>query len=146
MMFAYRLANEADQAAITNLLEQVSLSQAGLPLPTRQWYFYGAEGMLGTLALEAYPAWGLLRSLAVPPSQQRQGMGAVMVSLAEQEAQRLGLQRLWLLTETASGFFSTLGYQSQNRALAPAGLQTHPQFAALCPQSAVLMSKQLVFP
>jgi amino-acid N-acetyltransferase len=48
-----------------------------------------------------------------------------------------------LLTQTAEALFAQHGYRRAERASAPAALQASPQFASLCPSSAVFMQKDL---
>ena len=52
-----------------------------------------------------------------------------------------GIQSLWLLTETAAGYFEKLGYESIPRSAAPESIQQPAQFKDLCPASAALTTK-----
>jgi amino-acid N-acetyltransferase len=95
------------------------------------------------IGLEAYGSEALLRSLAVSRARRGQGVGCALVVAAEDTARAMGVSRLYLLTTTASDFFSHAGYDVINRVDAPDTLQASNQFAELCPASAVCMSKTL---
>jgi amino-acid N-acetyltransferase len=85
----------------------------------------------------------LLRSLVVLEGQGGRGVGAAAVAALETFAKSDGVERLHLLTDTAATFFAGLGYQPLDRALAPASISATAQFRALCPASAVYLSKRL---
>jgi amino-acid N-acetyltransferase len=53
---------------------------------------------------------GEVRTLAVHPTRQRQGVGEAMVAALEDRARRLGLGRLFCLTFEVE-FFTDLGYE-----------------------------------
>jgi amino-acid N-acetyltransferase len=48
-----------------------------------------------------------------------------------------------LLTTDSASFFAALGYTSCRRDDVPASIRATAQFAALCPQTASVMSKKL---
>ena len=54
-------------------------------------------------------------------------------------ARGLGLGSVWLLTTTAAGFFDQLGFARVERGSVPPELQASPEFATVCPGSAVCM-------
>jgi len=83
----------------------------------------------------------LLRSVVVPETARRTGIGSRIVALLEQEAQRAGAVRLWLLTTDAAGFFARIGWKAVDRAIAPDSIRSSRQFASLCPASATLMMR-----
>ena len=97
----------------------------------------------GVVGLELHGTDALLRSLAVTPAARGAGLGAALVAHAEREAAARGVATLYLLTTTAEGFFSRLGYQRLDRTEAPAGIAATRQFSALCPASSAFMAKQL---
>ena len=97
----------------------------------------------GVVGLELHGADALLRSLAVAPRARGAGTGAALVAHAEREAAARGVSTLYLLTTTAEGFFSRLGYQRLDRTKAPAGIAATRQFSGLCPASSAFMAKRL---
>ncbi|MBS2132293.1 GNAT family N-acetyltransferase (plasmid) [Burkholderia thailandensis] len=101
------------------------------------------DGLLGSVAFAQYGADALLRSLAVTPGARRNGIGIALVNKAQREAADRAVRRLFLLTTTATTFFSAMGYRVVERGAAPGSLQATSQFASLCPASAVCMMKEL---
>jgi len=57
-----------------------------------------------------------------------------------------GVDELWLLTIDADAFFVSLGYETRERSEAPEAIRNTEEFSGLCPEDAVLMSKQLLAP
>jgi mannose-6-phosphate isomerase-like protein (cupin superfamily) len=51
------------------------------------------------------------------------------------------IDRLYLLTTTATGFFSKLGFAQTDRASVPEALRATTQFASVCPSSSICMTK-----
>ncbi len=108
--------------------------------------FYGcrSDGLLtGVVGLESHGSVALLRSLAVPRSSRGAGIGRALVRFVEQRARSRGVRTMFLLTETADGFFALLGYQPIPREQAPPAIAATTQFSVLCPASSRLLSKPL---
>lgn len=103
----------------------------------------GANEIIGTVGLEIYGEYGLLRSLAVDPQLQGKGIGHSLVSYIEQYAQNKGLKELYLLTETAKDYFEKKTYQLIARDKAAEAIKQSAEFSHVCPQSAVLMKKTI---
>jgi amino-acid N-acetyltransferase len=55
----------------------------------------------------------------------------------------LGINWLYLLTETASEYFEAKGYERISREDAPAALSASSEFSHVCPVSAIVMKKPL---
>ena len=134
-----------DPAAVRALLAAAGLPTADLtaaPLAD----FWGCDdgaNLIGVVGLEIYGTVALLRSLAVAPAWQGQGLGSALVAHAEQAARQRGLAALYLLTPTAEAFFTRHGYVRLSREAAPPLLHRTAEFAALCPASAVCLMKAL---
>lgn len=95
--------------------------------------------LAGSVAIERHGTDGLLRSLAVHPEYRRRGLGARLTRRALGEARRLGLRRLFLLTETASEYFLRFQFRPVPRGQAPPALQSSVEFASACPETAICM-------
>ena len=54
-----------------------------------------------------------------------------------------GLATVCLLTTTARDYFARIGFERVSRESAPETLQRAPEFASICPASAVWMTKRL---
>ena len=95
------------------------------------------------MGLEILEETGLLRSVAVDEAHRGTGLGKELVEAMEEHARKQGVQELYLLTETAEGFFAGLGYRKLSREDAPPGIAGTAQFAELCPASSCFMVKRI---
>ncbi len=93
--------------------------------------------------LESFGNIALLRSVATTAASRGQGLANRLVQQLEEMARSKGITTLYLLTETAAGYFESLGYASCSRDSAPPAIRASNQFSSLCPNSATLMVKQL---
>jgi amino-acid N-acetyltransferase len=140
-----RRATAADWPAL-----QVLLQTSQLPLEGAQAHlahYLVVDGEAGTLAacagVELYGRVGLLRSVAVAPRAQGQGLARRLVRQLVDDAIGRGLQGLYLLTTTAPDYFARLGFTRQALADAPAALQASAELQGACPASAVFMALRL---
>jgi amino-acid N-acetyltransferase len=98
---------------------------------------------IGVIGLQIFGADALLRSLAVDPAHRGIGAGKALSGAAERHASRALVRRIFLLTETAAGFFAARGYAAVPRDQAPRCIRETREFSTLCPASAILMTKTL---
>ncbi len=88
-----------------------ALADAGLPtddLLSEPFRYFSANDM----------AWGgigagpdaLIRSIVVLPEARNRGYGVAVTEALVQQARESGVERLWLLTTSASPFFERLGW------------------------------------
>ena len=98
---------------------------------------------VGMVGLEALGDVALLRSLVVDKAARGAGAGRELVVALEALARERGISELWLLTIDADAWFSRLGYAGRSRDDAPGTVRATREFAGLCPDDAVLMSKTL---
>ena len=94
--------------------------------------------------LEFYFPYALLRSVAVYPEHQGNGYAGIICESLFKRALSKNIRDLYLLTETAEGFFSKLGFIPVDRSVVPEIIKTTCQFCTLCPDNAVAMKKQLI--
>lgn len=127
-----------------------ALRQAGLPVEDlgrtgqRFWRFAANDGgVLGYAGLEGDGSDALLRSVMVDSTARGRGHGLALVDAMAAEAARRGIERLWLLTLDAAGFFERAGFTRVPRDTAPPAIAATAEFAALCPVSAVCMARPL---
>jgi amino-acid N-acetyltransferase len=138
----YSFAAAEDLEAIRNLLEQCNLPSNDLKEHFEDFIVAKEEGGLaGCVGLEMEGP--LLRSLAVDPRNRNHGIAKELCLRLVEHARRNGATEIYLLTETASGFFEKIGFQRRNREEAPLQIRNHRQFTELCPSSAVLMWRRL---
>jgi N-acetylglutamate synthase-like GNAT family acetyltransferase len=143
-VIAIRAAGPADGAAIEALLQEGHLPLDGLDDALGTAFLaVDGERVVGCAALEIHGRSALLRSVCVRGGRRGQGIGRQLVEESEALARERGIESLYLLTETATGWFPRLGYVSLPRDAAPAELLDSAEFKTACPESAVLMGKPL---
>ena len=138
-------AAPADLPAIVELLAASKLPRASIEdhVATSVLVARHDASVVGTAALELYGSAALLRSVAVATRLRGQGLGAALTVAALDLARRLGIRTVYLLTETAGGFFPKFGFTAITRAqVEPVVLQS-PEFTTACPKSALVMVKPL---
>jgi N-acetylglutamate synthase-like GNAT family acetyltransferase len=139
-----RQATEGDWAALAGLLTKSDLPLDGAEAHLAEFFVaVHEEDLLGSVGLERYGEASLLRSLAVASTERGQGLGQALVCQALEQAQRLGLKQVVLLTTTAADFFSRFGFHPINRADVPLSAQASIEFREACPASATVMSLTL---
>ena len=127
-----------------------ALKGAGLPTDdiadaaARFWRFSFADDIpAGFGGLEVHGVDALLRSVMTLPPLRGRGFGQAIVRALEAEAIVLKCRSVFVLTTTAQRFFEKLDYAPIDRAAAPAAIRATAQFAALCADSAAVMTKQI---
>jgi amino-acid N-acetyltransferase len=69
------------------------------------------QDIVGSAALEIYGTIALLRSVAVANYLRVQGPGQQLTDAALNLARRKGVTQVYVLTETATGFFPRFGFR-----------------------------------
>ena len=95
--------------------------------------------VVGVAALEVRDGCGLLRTVAVAPSERGRGTGLALIADRLMNARVGGLSQVYLLTTTAAALFRRFGFADADRRRVPAALAASPEFASLCPASATCM-------
>lgn len=133
-----------DLPAVLALLEKSGLPKDGIAehLVTM---LVAREGkrIVGSAGLELYEKAALLRSVAVDKSLRGQGIGQQLTRSALDLALKHGATTVYLLTETASEFFSRFGFKPISRSQVPPFLQQSVEFTSACPTSALVMMMRL---
>ena len=133
-------AAPTDLPAVLGLLHRNGLPQDGLAdhlattLVARD-----EQTVIGSAALEVYDGAALLRSVAVEPSYQGQGIGRQLTQAALALAKERGIPLVYLLTETAGGFFPRFGFRPIARQEVAPSAQQSVEFTTACPTSALVM-------
>ncbi len=130
--------------SIIALLTAEKLPVADLPEPLENFAVSKqGDDVTGVIGLEIYGDYALLRSLAVNSKFRNQGIADGLLHHIEKLAAAKNLKAVYLLTETAPGYFIRKGYQTITRADVPAEVQQSSEFSHVCPQSAIVMQKFL---
>ena len=133
-----------DLGRIDALLESLNLPTAGVSEHLGNFLvLVDKSAVVGCVGLEVYGSKGLLRSLAVKPELQGQGLGNLLYQAVTESARQRGIAEIYLLTETAEAFFVARGFQIIARDLVDEEVKASVEFSSACPQSAVCMSFKL---
>jgi len=137
-------ATNTDRRAIEALLTTEKLPTEDLPASLeRFWIVREKDRIIGVIGLELHRPYGLLRSLAVLSDHRGLGIGNTLVRTVEEQAARLGLDSIYLLTETAKSYFEKRGYIIEERNNTPDVIRRSSEFSHVCPVSAAVMKKTI---
>jgi amino-acid N-acetyltransferase len=137
-------ARKSDLPAVVALLQQNGLPDDGLAEHFETtWVARRSGEVVGCVALEIYADGALLRSLAVQERLRGNGLGERLTRAALDHAKEAGVSDVYLLTETAGGFFPRFGFHSITRADVPASVRQSVEFISACAESALAMTKHL---
>ena len=139
-----RGARTEDEGEISALLARCELPNEDIAEHLADFVVAVAENeIVGTVGLEVIGRSGLLRSLAVAPSMRGFGLAKGLWRRLKKRAELNGVGELYLLTTTAEGFFSRLGFETVERDAVPEGVQGTKEYSSLCPTSAVCMRRRI---
>lgn len=139
-----RAATPDDWPAIAALLNANALPVQGAHDHLPAFVVADADGEpVGCAGAEVYGRVALLRSVAVRPEWHGCGAGRQMLSVLLPLLAQRGVDRLFLLTTTAPGYFARLGFVVMKREDAPLELAASAEFKGACPATAVLMGREL---
>lgn len=132
------------KANVVALLATEKLPVADLPEHLDNFLVALEHGeLIGVAGMEIYGQSALLRSVAVQPSDRNKGVGEKLLHRIEDLARSRGINAIYLLTETASGYFIKKNYQQITRNKVPDDVLGSTEFSFVCPQSAIVMKKIL---
>jgi len=126
-------------------LADALVAGSGLPLDdldqcrASQFVLRDGTRIVATAALEIRGDDAILRSVAVDPMRRGERLGEQIVAYAIEQGRRAQLQALYLLTETAEGFFPRFGFKREPRDAAPAAIQASVEYCSVCGADAVAM-------
>jgi amino-acid N-acetyltransferase len=145
MELNYRLINDPESFEAFRSL----LKTSGLPADDLDFKrdlllgYYEGEALVGTGGLEVYGPYALLRSLSVKMGIRGKAVGTTLTEYLLQEARKKKLKGIYLLTETARGFFLKKGFKDIARESVPEEVKKSAEFSKLCPASAAIMCLEL---
>lgn len=141
----YRVAISKDLPRIEEILKQSNLPAEDCLSHLDNFVVHEEkEKVVGIGGLEIYGQYGLLRSIVVIPEYRGRGITKEILAILENRAYKSGVQKFFLLTETASDYFIKLGFSVIEREETPAEIVKTRQFSELCPSSAKAMSRSIV--
>ena len=143
-MVAVRRATSGDLPAVERLLTVNGLILDDVAAGIGDFFVAEAAGaVIGTIGLEVRAPFALLRSAAVDPTHQGEGIGGRLVTRVVEEARGRGLAALYLFTPSAAAFFGRHGFARTTRDAIPEPLRSTGQFTHACGATAVTMVREL---
>ena len=141
MELTYRLIDDkSDFEAFRLLLKASSLPADDLNYERDLLVgYYEGDSLVGTGALEIHGNYALLRSLSVKLGIRGKSVGTTITEYLLTEAKKKKLKAIYLLTETARGFFLKKGFTEVKRDEVPAEVKASSEFSYVCPTTAVVM-------
>ncbi len=138
-------ASADDLQAILDLLSQVQLPHDGVAENLSDFLVARDESrLIATIGIERHGLTALLRSAAVAPEYQGCGIGSRLTENLLQRATKEGLERVVLLTTTASDFFARrFGFCETSRTAFDKDLAASSEWNLPRCSSAVCMSLDL---
>lgn len=139
-------ASADDLQAILDLLSQVHLPHDGVAENISGFLVARDESrLIATVGLEPHGNTGLLRSAAVAPEYQGCGIGSRLTEHLLEQATNNGVERVVLLTTTASEFFARrFGFCETSRTAFDKELAASSEWNLPRCSSAVCMSLDLI--
>jgi glycerol-1-phosphatase len=138
-----RAATPADEDGIRELVKEAGLAETEPASSESEGsaIVAAADGVpMATASVRTRDRDSYLHSVVVRPGEQGRGLGTLLVAAAVSAAKRRGASRCFLLTETAPGFFSKLGFQATDRDAMPGWIL---ELARECAVTATTMSRAL---
>ena len=137
------VVNEEEKQQAIALLQLQQLPVSDIDEDKILYLLKDAERTIGTVGLEIFEDFALLRSVSVVKEEQGKGYGKYIKEEIEKYVKEAGINCLYLLTTTAKDFFNKHGYCVISREEAPASVKQTAAFTSLCPASAVIMKKRI---
>lgn len=143
-MIEFREVMDDDRVGVWTLLDAHHLPSAGLARPTTRLWVAREDGrVVGVAGLERYGDVALLRSVATARDRQGKGIARSLCGVVLAAARTSGVQRAFLLTEKAEGFFQKIGFESLDRSEVDPRLLDSAEFQINQCASAQLMARRL---
>ena len=135
-------SKEDQRQSIISLLQAEKLPTGDLSGSLNN-FFVALEGdaVIAAIGLEQYGNYGLLRSMVVNKEHRNKSIASSLVKELENESIALGIDSIYLLTETAPLYFERKGYKTVTRDETPEAIKASSEFKNVCPASAIVMKK-----
>jgi amino-acid N-acetyltransferase len=136
-------ASQTERQQVMDLLQQQKLPVSDIKDETLLYTLTEDDKVIGTVGLDIFDDYALLRSVSVLGETRGKGYGKILSDKIEQLAKENGVNCMYLITHTAKDFFDRQGYAVIDRTTAPDAIKQTDQFTGLCPSSAVVMKKYI---
>jgi C_GCAxxG_C_C family probable redox protein len=139
------IISNANMADVIHLLSACNLPTDDVGADNQTFFgVWDGTKLIGCIGLEQYGRVGLLRSMAVDEVFRGQQLATKLYNHLIEYCFGQGLSHLYLLTQTASGFFEKHEWQVIGREQVPEEVKSSAEFAHLCPASALCMELSLM--
>ena len=140
----FTFGDSVEEESIRALLGECGLPQEDIAKHLNHFILAkDSNNLIGVIGLEICGKDGLLRSLAVASSYRGRGIAKALYARILAYAHLQGIKTLYLLTTSAIGFFSKLGFAKEERDDVPESIRITKEFQSLCPSTAVCMTKKI---
>lgn len=142
--FTIQEATAAQMPAVITLLQNNKLPVEDITTGKQQfWVAMADETIAGSIAVEQYGEYALLRSMATAAVFRNNGIAAQLVQTVFNFAQQKNISAVYLLTESAAIYFTKKGFTKISRQDVPESIQQSTEFASVCPSTAIVMVKEI---
>jgi len=140
----YREAVVQDAVGIENLLEKCNLPVNDIMENIDNFIVSELENkIVGVGGYETHGEIVLIRSIAVDQACRGKSIGVNIYHLLESKIKHIGIKEVYLLTETATDYFKTLGFTIKERTSIPKVVTQTKQFKEICPSTAIVMFNEI---
>ncbi len=137
-------ARSSDLKTIDSLLRTNDLQAEDLHDDHVQLFVAKNSGkVIGVAGMEVYEKTAFFRSFAVEDAWKGRGIGQMLLEHLTDLCSKADILAIYLLTFTAEKYFHRHGFEVISREQAPEAIRQTREFSAICPESAVLMKKEL---
>jgi len=132
----------SDYESIIDLLKDSSLPFTDIPVNLPHFFKAELDGIIvGTIGLELYNEYALLRSLTVKEETKNNGLGKLLINKVFTYTSENNIKEIYLLTTTADKYFEKIGFELINREQVPIKIKESQQFIETCPSTAFVLKK-----
>ncbi|MCU7844243.1 MAG: GNAT family N-acetyltransferase [Candidatus Thiodiazotropha sp. (ex Monitilora ramsayi)] len=140
----YRGATSSDLVGIERLLRACRLPSDDIADHVQNFVIVEvADEIIGVGGLQVCGREGLIRSIVIAQDYRERGVAEKLYRILEECARSIRIDALYLLTESAEGYFSRLGFTTIERGDVPRSITETQQYQTLCPSSAKVMIRKL---
>lgn len=102
---------------------------------------FSGTKLKGCIGIEKFDKNALLRSFAVDDNFKNQGIGNSLLHKLVLKCKDNGIEKLHLLTTTATAYFAKKGFIISDKKTVPKSIVNSKEFSEICPASAIYMVK-----
>lgn len=138
--FRLRRATQTDFPKIARFLTENELPTNGVQKFIENFVIAAddSDSWIGVAGLEVYGKSGLMRSVAVDRQFRGLHHGRTLVNAVLNDAGAKGIENVYLLTDSAEGYFKRLGFEVVKREDVDEEVKESPEFTEICETATVM--------